>query len=94
MWVRSQDRKRLLNLNGYNIYKEKDLYQIIGFDVRNSNNDIDWVLGEYSKKEKAIKVLNMIQQKIIEIDKNKFYGREMMMYTDNTFQMPQDDEVE
>ena len=97
MWIRSQNRKCLLNLNGYSIYKEKDLYQIIGFDVRNSNYDIDWVLGEYSKKEKALKVLDMIQGCITgNVLQSYEIARDCPLAGiefNGVFNMPQDDEV-
>lgn len=85
MWVRSQDKTQIVPMCELYISTRQKGYCI----STNRGND----LGIYSTKEKAIKVLDMIQQKIIEIDKTRFYGREMIMYSDNVFQMPQDEEV-
>lgn len=96
MWIRSQQKGMLLKLNGFNIHIANNTHkwEIIGFDVKNSCQESYWIIGEYSTREKAIKVLDMIQKKMIEINKTKFYGIEYTCYTENLFQMPQDDEVE
>lgn len=94
MWVRSQDKLRLLNLNGFNYLNKNNGHKILGFDTSSDNDDMYWLLGEYSTKEKAIKALDMLQKKIIEIDKNKFLGMTEAIYKNIVFEMPQDDEVE
>lgn len=50
-------------------------------------------IGVYSSEEKAMKVLRMIKEKIIEIDKNKLLGMTEATYVDCVFEMPQYDEV-
>lgn len=90
LWIRTQDKKCLVELKEAWIIERQDRNFAINLKA-NTLNLYDG--GVYYTKEKAIKVLDMMQQKIIEIDKTRFYGREMMMYTDNVFQMPQDDEV-
>lgn len=73
MWVRSQDKTRLLKAN----YIRKN-----GSFIEAVHSEMGCTLmGKYSTEEKALKVLNAIQESI---DK-KYYG---------VFQMPQDDEVE
>lgn len=68
MWVRSQDRKILTEIHDVEIDS--------GFKVWGSGS----LIGEYSTKEKAFLVLDMIEK--------------VAMYPGNTlFQMPQDDEV-
>ena len=52
MWIRSQDRLRLLNLNGFNYLNENNEHKILGFDTSSDNDDMYWLLGEYSTKEK------------------------------------------
>ena len=78
MWIRSQDRYALLNVNQVVIKNTKDEseYYIHGYSERG----ID-ILGVYSIQEKALNVLDYIE--------------DSLEYPHNTvFQMPQDDEVE
>lgn len=77
MWIRSQSKKVLLNVNQVTINNTKDEseYYIHGYSERG----ID-ILGAYSTEEKALKVLDYIE--------------DSLEYPHNTvFQMPQDDEV-
>lgn len=80
MWIRSQSKKALLNVNQVVINNTKDEseYYIHGYSERG----ID-ILGVYSTEEKALSVLDEIQRFIYHIDN---------LYA--TFQMPQDEEVE
>lgn len=81
IWIRSQDKTSLTDcktigaitqLNGgYHVHAN---YICFG---ETENYDF---LGKYSTKQKAIKVLNMIQ--------------EHTKHSDNVYEMPQDDEVE
>ena len=95
MWIRSQDRLRLLNLNGFNYLNENNEHKILGFDTSSDNDDMYWLLGEYSTKEKGIKVLDMLQEEILKAIYlvNTVVG-EFEMDKDKFFEMPQDDEVE
>lgn len=68
MWIRSQDRKILTEIHDVEIDS--------GFKVWGSGS----LIGEYSTKEKAFLVLDMIEK--------------VAMYPGNTlFQMPQDEDV-
>lgn len=68
MWIRSQDRKKLTEIHDVSIYRDKQIWAGCSF------------IGEYSTKEKALLVLDMIEK--------------VVMYPGNTyFQMPADDEV-
>ena len=84
MWVRSQDKRQLLNVNDFRV---QGCY--INSDEKMAN------LGKYSTHEKALKVLDMIQERISEN-----YSDRQVPYTEEkyrayyVFQMPQDDEVE
>ena len=73
IWIRSQDKETIMNCNELGIvFKDnKSIY---------SNG---YVLGTYSSRKKALKVLDMIQSFI-----NNELIRDYMV-----FQMPQDDEV-
>lgn len=78
MWIRSQSKKALLNVNQVVINNTKDEseYYIHGYSERG----ID-ILGVYSTEEKALLVLDMIE-------------KVSMYPGNTLFQMPTDDEVE
>ena len=84
MWIRTQDKETLLNVNCidmYNLNKYEWIIEACGND-----------LGTYKSKERAIEVLDEIQRLIEDlkymeyaIDKNKFCG-----YRSNVYQMPEE----
>ena len=80
MWIRSQNKEYLLKVNCLfiqkdSVFSDPTVYKIIEYDKG--------AIAEYSTKEKALKVLDLIQKHIL-IEK-----------TDTViFQMPQDIEVE
>lgn len=75
MWIRSQDKSTLLNVNFVRIRDYGDRCLMVGaLDI------YEYELGLYSTKEKALKVLDDIQEF------NECTYSEM-------FQMPQNDEV-
>jgi hypothetical protein len=78
MWIRSQDRKALLNVNQVLISPSVDgsIYYINDSLGEESN-----VLGIYTGEEKALLVLDMIE-------------KVSMYPGNTLFQMPADDEVE
>ena len=92
MWVRSQDKEALTNgdiiyyIAKYGIY---GMYTEIKCGKLGISDDYDLVLAAYSTKEKALKVLDMIERLIKE---------QIRLHNDwqigVVFQMPQDDEVE
>ena len=95
MWVRSQDKKQLYKSFGFEIVNS-DIYCLFGTTASK--------VGSYSTKEKALKVLDMIQESI-KGKSNTFFtinskggvlkNHEYFHYTENNvFQMPQDSEVE
>lgn len=85
MWVRNQDKTRLVESKSFEIEREGKINKdgiwesLNAFRIR---DDKEIVIAVYSSKEKAMKVLDMIQ---------KFLDNEFLM---RVFQMPQDDEVE
>ena len=82
IWIRSQDGKRLVNPQEIYIARRSKTWAIC------ANRGID--LGNYSTEEKAIKVLDMICEKI----KIAEFNVEPIFYVVNQiFQMPQDNEV-
>lgn len=79
MWIRSQDRDCLTNVNDVCFYKltneGRKTYQ---FRYYGYGNDY-YILGNYSSKEKALKIIIQIQETI--------------EAGSCVFEMPQDDEV-
>lgn len=78
MWIRSQDGKILMDCDFYAVEDHGSKYEVI---TLSGKSGISIGLGTYSTKEKALKVLNDIQD---------FYK---CTYCE-TFQMPQDEDVE
>lgn len=57
MWIRSQDRTELINANRIQVDRN------IVFTFSNINEESGWIqLGEYETKEKAMEVLDKIQE--------------------------------
>lgn len=81
MWIRSQDRKSLLEIEDVEI---DSINQVWGIDKLLGKYSM---LGEYSTSEKALIVFNEIQD---ELDSEGFYITDLP----DVYQMPQDDEVE
>lgn len=94
MWIRSQNKKQLYKSFGFEIVNG-DVYCLFGTTVSK--------IGSYSTKEKALKVLDMIQETINGKKKSYYttsgYGKALVKneYYENTsnivFQMPADEEV-
>lgn len=55
MWIRTQEKKELVDVNYIRVYKEN----IRGFNVANNI-----LLGVYSTEEKALKVMDMLEKEI------------------------------
>ena len=96
MWIRSQNKLRLVNSSAINI--NDILYKTLGvcfIDVVIEHNYV-MKIAEYTTKEKALKVLDMMEKhlsaKIVEFDLNGKITREVCK-ADYVFQMPQDNEV-
>lgn len=78
MLIRSQDRTKLVDIVGKTI--AIDRANAIGITYANSNV----LLGKYTSKEKALKVLDLIGQA---------YNNFEMGFRCDVFQMPKDEEV-
>lgn len=73
---------------------EEILYLIKGFiSYQRNEYKKDFVLGVYSSEEKAKRVLERINDRVIMIDRTKFFGCENANYVDCIFEMPLDEEV-
>lgn len=77
IWIRSQNKLKLTECKEI-IIDQNDCFEYIfeGYAI----DDIPTILGTYSTEEKAIKVLDMIQEHIA-------------THSNKVFQMPQDEEV-
>lgn len=88
MLIRSQDKKRIttdLNLEILHESWDSKEWEI-------GNNAVG-VIGKYSTEEKAIKVLDMIQNAYVNYQYSKWVGYERETVIDCIFEMPQDEEV-
>lgn len=80
MWIRSQRRNTLVNINFMRVINDGNYCLICGA----TTDGCDCELGVYSTEEKALKVLDQIQ------DNMESFEHEPTM----VFQMPQDEDVE
>ena len=88
MWIRSQDRKRLLNASDFHVVSSYEGFGIIS---------CLYALGYYSTEEKAMKVMDIIQNAITG---TRFEFTDIVRDCDlagieihNVFNMPKDEEV-
>ena len=91
MWVRTQDKLGLFELNGVRIREHGFENGTKEYLVLNNDNLYNH-LGTYNSKERALEVLDEIQRLIeylkymeYAIDKNQFCG-----YRSNVYQMPEE----
>lgn len=94
MLIRSQNKEMLINSNNIRIINDSRSYDII-CDFYDGDY---YYLGEYSTKEKAMKVMDMIQNAITG---TRFEFTDIVRDCDlagieihNVFNMPKDEEVE
>ena len=95
MWVRSQNKEILINANSFRIIEDFNSYCIV-YDFYDGEL---YYLGEYSTKEKAMKVMDMIHDQIMlgslkyeDIKSND--NTQQWLKSEFVFQMPKDEEVE
>lgn len=89
MWIRSQNKELLVDTKTLGIKHEVNGYCQILFE---EFIDQYIVLGEYSTTEKALKVLDMVQE-TIEYGNKTIKKEKHELHTNKVFEMPQDDEV-
>lgn len=89
MWIRSQDKETLTNGDIIYYCNKYGMYTEIRCGKVGISDDYDLVLAAYSTKEKALKVLDMIERLIKEQIRLHNEWQIGMV-----FQMPQDDEVD
>ena len=81
--IRTQKRETLCKVDYVTLRKNPN-----GYEVHSTNN----VLGYYSSKEKALKVLDMIEEAALQKDYFTV-GNGYPIIKEQLFQMPQDNEV-
>ena len=90
MLIRSQNKELLVNFNvsaGIEI-EERNTKTVVTSYITGCS----YLLGEYSTKEKAMKVLDMIQEAYERYEYEKVFKTGLTLF--ETFQMPEDSEVE
>ena len=88
MLIRSQDRISLISMDAVSqIYLDSD--NAITIDFNNSDGEGFEIIGEYSTEDKAIKVLDMIQDNYSYCEFIKIAGQGIRKL-DFIFQMPLD----
>lgn len=94
MLIRSQDKTTLVKFENIVVnLKLPDSVTIICWSLQDAQrNGGYFVLGEYSTKEKAMKVLDMIQEHYEGYEDERIYKEGL--YGIETFQIPADSEVE
>lgn len=98
MWIRTQNNYILANVNSFRICKG-DIDGCIYYSIHGHYDRYEQELGEYSTKEKALKVLDKIQKYI---GSERFYSttkgiseqQSISSECTKVFQMPQDEDVE
>lgn len=90
MLIRSQDKRMIVNFDNIctvSAFPEKDSEDIYVEDGTGS-----LMVGRYSTKAKAMKVLDMIQDTYERCEYEKVFKTGLTLF--ETFQMPEDSEVE
>lgn len=92
MIIRSQDKRGIVNLNNIDSITVKEYsHDICAF---NGTMESEILIGKYSTEEKAIKVLDMIQEAYSRMEDIKCGAVYAQKYDSFCFQMPDDEDVE
>ena len=90
MWIRSQDERKLIDANSIYVFKNPVTNKA---EIRTA----EFTLGEYATEEKAIKVLNSLEEVItkreddIRYRPNAYSSPVSRQWEELVFQMPDDD---
>lgn len=91
MIIRSQDKKNIVNFNNIKNIKVQGWENI--FDICVAEYNFFEKIGTYSTEEKAMKVLDMIQDAYCRMEDVKCHAVTPTKEDSFCFQMPQDSEV-
>ena len=86
MLIRSQDLKRIMNIDTI------DVIEVYFGEISTTVNGKEYILGNYSTSEKAIKVLDMIQASYAQL--NNPYNTRAGFDENPVFQMPTEEELD
>lgn len=90
MLIRSQDKEILVN---FNVLAGIEIEELpVKTVIISCITGCSYLLGEYSTKKKAMKVLDMIQDAYERYEYEKAFKTGLTLF--ETFQMPEDSEVE
>jgi hypothetical protein len=81
LWIRSQDKIALSQIKQIAIENDKKIIGYNGYCVK---------LGEYNTKERALEVLDEIQEFLIELDKAVIYSKTSIEDYTNVYEMPKE----
>lgn len=88
LWIRSQDKKRLIKINSLEYVEYQDVHSINGYYINEVDN---YDLGVYKSKKRALEVLDEIQSKIAILNYQRHYlNKKFNLIESNVYQMPID----
>ena len=95
MWIRSQDGKALINATRIILHRRyahnRTIEHVISIinqvSLGETTNEYD-VLGDYATEERAIAIIDEIQERICEIEHGKLFPNDGI--TDAVYQMPKE----
>ena len=88
LWIRSQDKERLMKINSLNYVEYNDNYVINGYGTNECDN---YDLGLYKTKERALEVLDEIQTQIVILNYQYIHRGEHFIATEsNVYEMPKE----
>ncbi len=89
LWIRSQDKLKLLKANNITIKFETEEVLMSTYHTILIYND-DEVIGTYETQQRALEVLDEIQNYIIELDKAIIYSQTSTEDYSNVYEMPKE----
>lgn len=88
IWIRTQDKKRLMDVNDIFISFIDDT--TIGTTTNGTDEDSFFQLGKYKSEERALEVLDLIQRKLIQGTKFDSINRNKRVTKEFVFKMPEE----
>ena len=82
MWIRSQDNKKLINVNEMWIKSGNEEFSIM-CNTQSISTSGGWYIGTYKNEDRCIEILNHVQQEILDYKPENEYPNVV-------FQMPEE----
>ena len=86
LWIRSQNKDRIVKLNAVMVTSCQELVAIHCY----IDKDTSIWLGNYKSKERALEVLDEIQEYIVNLDKAVIYSQTTIEDYSNVYEMPKE----